>query len=202
MRRRSAWLATLGVVAALGVLGSASPAHAQPDAAIEEAKRLFKAGARAYEAGKYRAAWQTFDQAFELTPRPELRFSAAQALRRLYTVEPSREYLERALRYYREYLAAVPQGGRRLDATTAAEEIEKLLGPGAAVVEPEPAVAPPPAPVTTPLATLIVDTPTAGARVALADEEPGEPPLVRDLPAGRYAVRITADGYLPIEREV
>ena len=75
------------------------------DTNLAEARRLFRAGARAYDAGQFQAAVRAFDQAYELSPKPALRFSAAQALRRQYTVDQDPVLLRKAEAYYRQYVA-------------------------------------------------------------------------------------------------
>jgi outer membrane protein assembly factor BamD (BamD/ComL family) len=105
------WLLVIVLLTSL----SSSPASARPNE-LAEAKRLFRAGAKAYDAGQFAAAVQAFDQAYELSPRAPLRFSAAQALKRQYTTERDPALLRKAQRYYREYTGSVKKGRRVKDA--------------------------------------------------------------------------------------
>ena len=117
------WLVLL--VALVSLVGLA-PARAQPREA--EARVLFRAGARAYDAGKFDVAVQAFEQAYELSPKPALRFSTAQALRRQYALTPNPALLQKALTYYKQYIAEVKEGARVRDAAEGIGEIQVLLG--------------------------------------------------------------------------
>ncbi len=96
------------------------------EGALERAKEYFRAGAQAYAVGEYAAAVQAFEQANALAPRPAVRFSIAQAERRLYFLDRDREHLRRAIQRYREYLREDPQGSRKVDAVQALSELEPL----------------------------------------------------------------------------
>ena len=98
--RRLAILLLL-VVAVLATAASHAQQPPPPSkAALAEARKLFRAGARAYDAGRFDVAVQAFDQAYELAPKVAIRFSTAQALRRLYAVDANQEHLVKALRYF------------------------------------------------------------------------------------------------------
>jgi hypothetical protein len=215
-RLRATLLTALALIACLSLLTGAAP----PQADVDEAQRLFKAGALAYKLGKFSTAVQAFEQAHDLAPNPALRFSAAQALRRQYAADGRRQLLDAARRYYDEYLRKVGQGRRRLDAAKAIEHIDLLLAanhPSPAPVAPAssgspdggaPPIAEPPAPVPPPPAppgpetSIIVESPIVGARVSVDDGKPAKAPLIRDLAPGRHRLRVTAPGYRPMERAV
>ncbi len=211
-------LTALALVACLSLLMGAAPRQAD----VVEAQRLFKAGALAYRLGKFGTAVQAFEQANDLAPNPALLFSAAQALRRQYAANPQRERLDRARRYYEQYLGAVGQGRRRFDAAAAIEKIDLLLathhpsralsepassgeadggpdGGGASIPQPPP---PAPRPAAAPETSLVVESPIAGAQVSVDGEAPAKAPLIRDLAPGRHRLRVTAAGYRPMERTV
>lgn len=133
--RRFALLLTL-----LGALFVAVPAAGQEADNRAEAKRLFRAAARAYDAGRFDVAAQTFDQAYELVPRAAIRFSAAQSLKRLYAIDPDPAHLQKALGYYRQYLDEVKEGRRVKDAAEAVNALQVML---AQLEPPPPAPAPP-----------------------------------------------------------
>ena len=58
---------------------------------------------------------------------PEIAFSAAQAYRRLYRVDPDPHFVHRAIELYRAYLARVTTGGRVGDAADNLAEMEREL---------------------------------------------------------------------------
>src|SRR6188472_3577619 len=106
------------------------------------AEKYFRAGAKAYAAQNFQAAASNFDEAFKALPMPEIAFSAAQAFRKLYQVEPTLEHATRAVELYELYLAKVKTGGRISDAadnlTEMKRERDKLVAAGAkatAIVE-------------------------------------------------------------------
>jgi hypothetical protein len=110
-------------LAILGVLLSVSIAQADRASAL----KYFRSGEKAYRAQSFAAAAQSFYQAFQELPLPEIAFSAAQAFRRQYRVEPRREYVERAVEMYRFYLDKVKTGGRVGDAADSLGEMEREL---------------------------------------------------------------------------
>ena len=197
MRMLAAWL-----FAALVSLGGPR-ADAQAADEAPRARALFRAGASAYKAGNFAAAVQAFDQAHALDPKPAIRFSAAQALRRWYAVSEDPAHLVRALQYYREYLGAVTTGGRVLDASRAKNEIEVLLAQLGVASPLDGEAAAPGASGVVPLrrGTLMVDGPElAGVRVTIDGVEQEGWPVFAELAPGRYAVRVEAPGYRPLER--
>ena len=124
------------IMAAALVLGTAAaPAAAQtapsqapaPPIAEQKARALFKAGVEAYKQGQFVAAAQAFVQAHEILPKPQLLFSIAQAFRRSFDATQNQEHLVQAVKHYRQYLEAVPEGGRRLDATQALGDLRPWL---------------------------------------------------------------------------
>jgi len=88
-----------------------------PSSHDEEAHGLFEAGSVAFRAGRFDAALDYFEQAYELSHRPELLFNIGQAHDRLrHDVE--------ALDAFRRYRAALPNadGAEGLDARIAVLE--------------------------------------------------------------------------------
>ena len=102
----------------------ATAAHADPQA---EAERYFRAGAKAYAAQNFQAAAADFDEAYKAMALPEIAFSAAQAYRRLYRVDPKPDYVRRSVELYRVYLDKVKTGGRVGDAADSLGEMEREL---------------------------------------------------------------------------
>jgi hypothetical protein len=92
-----------------------------------DARRLFRAGERAYEAGQYLGAARALEEAYRLTPLPGIAFSLAQAYRMQYFVDGDPAKLGRAVELYRGYIESTPSGGRRSDAVSLLAEIVPLL---------------------------------------------------------------------------
>jgi hypothetical protein len=99
-------------------------AHADDRA---NAERYFRAGAKAYAAQNFQAAATNFDEAYKAMPMPEIAFSAAQAYRRLYQVDPKPHYVRRAVELYQQYLAKVKTGGRVGDAADNLADMKREL---------------------------------------------------------------------------
>jgi hypothetical protein len=161
------------------------------------AKASFNAGAIAYAAGDYLAAIQALDAAYQLTPLPAIAFSLAQAERRQYFVSHEASHLERACELYRRYLAEVPVGGRRADATDALAQLEPLAasrGAASAAPSAEPAEAP--------KTRLMVSSPAPSALVSLDQARAVPAPLIAEVAPGPHQVRVYADGFVASERSV
>jgi tetratricopeptide (TPR) repeat protein len=110
-------------LAIVAVLALASTAAAER----KVAERYFRAGAKAYAAQNFVAAAANFDEAYKSEAMPEIAFSAAQAYRRLYRIEPKAQHVVRAIELYRDYLAKVKTGGRVGDAADNLAEMEREL---------------------------------------------------------------------------
>jgi hypothetical protein len=164
---------------------------------VNQAKTYFNAGAQAYAAGKFTAAIQAFEEAYRLAPRPAILFSIAQAHRRQYYLEKKPDDLGLAIKYYRDYVAKVEQGGRRSDAAEALAELEPL----AARVGGEAAKGAPPQEAKQPT-RVMVSSQTKGALVSLDGGRPGEAPLISELSPGKHRVKVTAEGFFDDDREI
>jgi len=186
------WLA----VCALWVVAWARPALAQ-DNSVEEAKTFFKAGAAAYTAGDYLAAIQALDAAYRLTPLPAIAFSLAQAERRQYFVSRERPHLERAVALYRKYLAEVPSGGRRADATDALSQLEPIaISQGVELAGPDGAAR------DAGRTRLLVSSSAPSAKVSLDGGTAAASPFIAEVNPGEHLVQVEAPGYFPSERRV
>lgn len=117
---RRLWLASLAVSAV---------ALADPNA---QAKAHFKQGRDYQDQGDYAKAAEEYKAAYELDRRPEMLFNIAQAYR-LADAKPQ------ALDYYKQYLAAQPEGLGAAESRQHVDELEKQL-------EAERAKPPPPTP--------------------------------------------------------
>jgi tetratricopeptide (TPR) repeat protein len=194
MKQRALHRALLPVFAVLAL--ATRPARAAEED-VGQAKIYFKAGAAAYTAGDYQAAIQALDAAYRLTPLPAIAFSLAQAERRQYFVSREREHLDRAIELYRTYLARVPTGGRRADATDALGQLEPLaLAAGAA---PSSGGAPAAEAEKT---RVLVTTEAPKASVSLDGAAPVAAPLIAEVTPGRHHVKVEARGFFASERAV
>lgn len=138
-------LRSLSLVMFLACSLPCSFAAAQPTSeADEEARTLFGLGDTAYQQGRYRAALEYFQQAYDLSHRPQLLFNIGQAADRLRDDA-------RALAAFEAFLAEVPDSPQR-SATEARVEIlrnavaARTAAPVQAETTPEPEPAPEPAP--------------------------------------------------------
>jgi len=110
------------ILLAIALLATSEPPAATAPAAAptssEEARKAFKEGADAYQAGNYDAALQAFMLSYQLSQRGELLFDIAQSHRLLGHWTAAQEYYER-------YLAEVPQGKSRDVALQSLAEVKK-----------------------------------------------------------------------------
>jgi hypothetical protein len=180
------------MLVALATLLLPASGFAQDDAKL---RALFNAGAQAYERGKFLAAAQTFEEAYKVSPKPALLFSAAQAYRRQFVVDESQQSLRKAIDLYRRYLTTSEEGKRRLDAVKALEELEAKL-------EDADGGSAPAAPPAKPITRLVVSTDVSGATVRL-DGGPVQPmPLIQEVKPGEHELLVEARGYQSVSREV
>jgi hypothetical protein len=186
-------------------------AHADDRA---NAERYFRAGAKAYAAQNFQAAATNFDEAYKSLPMPEIAFSAAQAYRRLYQLDPKPYYVRRAVELYQQYLAKVKTGGRVGDAADnladMKRELAKLEAAGLSTT-----------------AAPVRDQTRLGVNVSMADQaselsavrEIGdvtgqtlkltttidgakvEPFSLVEVTAKEHIITVSADGYFPIEKK-
>ncbi|HTR52282.1 MAG TPA: PEGA domain-containing protein [Kofleriaceae bacterium] len=201
-----AWLVLAVIAAATGARADDAADHRAA------AERYFHAGEQAYKDQSFEAAAEDFDRAYGELPLPEIAFSAAQAYRREFRVDPKVEYVKRAVELYRVYLDAVKTGGRVADAADALgdmqRELEKLIRAGAKV---SPALA---AEHTQLGISVIVpgarsgvhEIEDSGAHAALAlvvtlDGKRVQPYRPINVPPGRHAIHVEASGYQPVDRD-
>lgn len=190
----SAAVAALVTLAAVGA----------PDAANHDhAKQLFRAGAAAYEAGRYLAAAQALEQAYQLSPLPAVAFSLAQAYRLQFFADEDHRHLDRAVALYRLYIDRVKRGGRRADAVSALADLQPIkarLEQQRAVRAPDPINTQPEA--YEPPTQLMVISDTSGARGAIDGRAQADLPLIVEVKPGKHIARISAPGYHPAEQEI
>jgi PEGA domain len=155
-----------------------------------KSEAFFAAGAAAYKQQSFAAAAEQFELAYKELALPEIAFSAAQAYRRQYFVDPKPEYVKRAVELYRIYLDQVKSGGRVGDASDGfaemQRELDRLTASGAHIVEL--------GEVKRDQTRLAVSVEAPGAKATL-DGKPIElfAPIV--CAAGPHVVEVTADGF-------
>lgn len=196
MKRLLPTLLVTGALLTVAAPALAAPREPTPDE-VERARTFFNAGAQAYSAARYGDAVRSFDQAYELAPRPQLLFSLAQAERKEFFATNDASYLRRAIQHYKAYLEQVPSGGRRSEATEAKADLEARL----ARLDPQQAAAGA-APAEKRKARVTVYSATPGAQASIDGGPPQELPYFGDLEPGKHRVRVFADGYFDGEREV
>jgi hypothetical protein len=184
-------LATAALAApALADDGATSKARAK-----EEAEKLFRAGERAFDAGRYGMAAEAFERAYEVLPLPAITFSAAQAYRLEYFKVRDNAWLKRAVELYRRYIETQKEGGRIQDAVANLAELEPILaraesrGTIGSVVRAE-------------RTSLVLSSPVRGARGSVGGGELRPLPVDIEVEPGRHRVKIVAEGHEPFEREV
>jgi hypothetical protein len=162
-----------------------------------DSKVLFDAGARAYQQGDFKAALQAFEQAYRIDQRPGLLFSIAQAHRRQYAVDRRAGHIAVALKYFRDYVVSVQQGGRRADAVQAMNELEPI----AQTLEREGQLQP--LEEQAPSTRIVVSSPVAEATITVdGDKEPRALPFIAEVAPGKHTLRIAREGFAPEERTV
>jgi hypothetical protein len=192
----------------------ANVAHAEDRKAAE---KYFRAGAKAYAAQSFAAAAANFDEAYKAAPMPEIAFSAAQAYRRLYRVDPNPAHVRRAIELYKAYLAVVKTGGRVGDAADSLEQLELELrslggsasasaGSSAAVARTRLGVsimlADQSASETDALREVGDATGEATRGLALTiDGQPVEPFALVQVEPKEHVIAVSAEGYLPVEKK-
>jgi hypothetical protein len=196
------------------VLAVVAPAAAEDRA---RAEKYFHVGEKAFRAQNFAAAAENFEEAYRALPLPEIAFSAAQAYRRQYRVDPKIDHARRAVELYRVYLDHVKSGGRVADAADALAEMERELDKVTKASSPAVTASPPPT-----KTRLGVDVSFGGAPVqtgALREVEdrglamPADllvaldgttirPFELYDAPPGKHTVHVAAGGYFPRDKDV
>jgi tetratricopeptide (TPR) repeat protein len=125
-------LLAVGLASALAVMSNGALAA---DTAEAKAKALFDVGGRAYDNGEFDVALQAFEQAHAIYPKDSLLFSMAQAHRRLFAETKDARSRDEALRLFREYLAKVKTGARRVEANKLVGELEATVAATATQTE-------------------------------------------------------------------
>lgn len=161
---------------------------------VAEAKRYFETGRQFYEASRFSLAASAFEEAYRLSPKPQVLFSLAQAHRQQYLGERDPARLARAVELFREYVRLVSSGGRRDHALQHLTDLEPQL----AKMEAAEKLAGRSTSMKLEVKTqLMITSRTPGAIVYLGDDEGSEAPVVRDVMPGKTQLRVEADGFIP-----
>lgn len=118
--------------AAIGCALCVLATYAHADTQTEQGNRqagqaAFRVGAQAFRANQFSVAAQSFEQAYEQDPRPEIAFSIAQANRLQYYLDRISWRVQRAVQLYQSYLEKLPAGPRAKDAIDRLGELEPIL---------------------------------------------------------------------------
>ena len=173
----------LAAAASAGVAQAADPSPAQ----LDQARMLFTAGAKAYEAGQFNAAIQAFEDANKIVAKPQIVFSIAQAHRRQYYLAKEPEHLREAIKRYREYVDTMKEGGRVSDAAQALAELEPIASRTAT----DPSAPSRPAPKDP--ARVMVMTQLETTRITI-DGAPAKAGLAVEVKPGKHHISTSADG--------
>lgn len=164
-------------------------------AEVDHAKALYRAGADAFRTGKYAIAIDAFKAAREVSERPVVVFSLAQAYRLHYVTSRDLADLEAAVQGYRDYLALEPDGPRQVHATQHLSMLAPYLdnlqmeGPEAqAKVE---------------QAARLIVTSSVPEAEAQVDGGPAQPvPANFEVEVGLHTVRVTAPRHTPSTQQI
>jgi tetratricopeptide (TPR) repeat protein len=113
------WRLLLAAVALSACLSTAHRALADANTTAEdrEARKLFESGAAAFEAEQYERALESFEKAYDLSPRPVLLFNIAKS-------EDKLDRRREALEHYKRFLAAVPDAANRAQVERRIDELD------------------------------------------------------------------------------
>jgi tetratricopeptide (TPR) repeat protein len=154
-------------VLALAVASVAASARASE---VDEAKRHYLKGTKAYEVGAYEEAIVEYREAYRLVDDPALLFNLGQAQRLAgHTVE--------ALRAYRMFLLKVPDAPNRADVEAIVHDLERLPQPAAQKAVSTPV--PPAPPIATAAAPAVATPPPASITTAPREQAPNAPSRTR-----------------------
>jgi hypothetical protein len=173
-------------------LGTNARAASEDREQVERARKYFEAGKQAYDAGIFKGAATAFEEAYNLSPRPQIAFSLAQAYRRQYFVDRDPLSLKKAVELLKAYIEKVQQGGRRADALQFLTELEPLYKRAeddlrrASMVtmtkKPDPT-------------QIMVSSRTMNAVAAIDGGDASEVPLLREVSSGKHKIHLEAPGY-------
>lgn len=120
MRVNTAFITGASCLVSLAYGVSAAPAHAQEAGAEARAKQLFVIGAQLFEAGRYEAAAEVFEEAYRLSGRHLLLYNIASARERQGKLDAAVDALTRLLPHLPEAERGAAQ--QRLDVLRAEQK--------------------------------------------------------------------------------
>jgi hypothetical protein len=196
---RIALLVPIGLLAHLGLLAHAAPPGradrgAAPAGDRAAAEQLFRLGADAFKAGRFEAAAENFERAYETFRAPEIAFSAAQAHRLQYQADQRPARVARAIALFEIYVRDAPTGGKRRDALA---HLERLRDTQRALEA-----------AGTRVAAEVRDAPSIYVSVALEhalitiDGKSVDRYTAVEVAPGEHTVLVSAEGHFPAERKV
>jgi hypothetical protein len=156
--------ATLVTWAALCCVASAQPSA--DESRDREARSLFEAGRTAFEQGRYENAFDYFQRAYELSPRPAFLYNIGSAADRLRRDEE-------ALEAFEEYLRRAPEAANRAAVQARVTVLQR------AIAARQPAEPPPEQPVE----PVEPSDDEVSAAATIEPELPGEPDVLPTEPA-------------------
>jgi tetratricopeptide (TPR) repeat protein len=122
MRSGFGWLAVgIALLVTSPAFASDTPEPSDPGRDAQ-ARNLFEAGRKAYDAGDYQGGLGYFERAYEQSPRSGLLFNIGQAAYRLHSDD-------KALRSFKAYLDQTPLAPNRVEVETRIRELEQGTGP-------------------------------------------------------------------------
>jgi hypothetical protein len=192
--------ATLSMVVALLAPWRAAQA-ADDDKRVSGLRAVAKS---AFDGGRYEDALRALEECYRLTSDSKYLWNIGITAEKSYWATPSDETLRKAVDSYRAYLEKAPKGGKRGLAGQNLRKLEPLLPKPALVDAANPDVAPAPLP-TPPVVTrtgVMISSPTPGARIELDGKLTANGFLQADVAAGPHRVRVVAEGFDTVEREL
>lgn len=120
MRSRGLFVVWVGICAAILTLGHA-PAQAQPADALKKAQAAFDAAQVKYLQGAYDDAAQGFEDAYAARPFPQFLYNVGAAYHMKGKKQSDAAAYEKAVTYYKKYLAEDPQASDKA-------KVEKAIG--------------------------------------------------------------------------
>jgi PEGA domain len=160
-----------GLALALSLMLSQAPASADDTA---KARAAFQWAQKLYKEARYASAIEKFEEAYRLKPHPSILFNIGRCYEQLNEIP-------RALRSYRDYLKAMPDAKDKEQVTNAILNLERRLKDEG-------------------VQQLIVYTDPAGAMVTIDDRNFGSSPAAVELRPGNHLVKISMEGFQPVQR--
>ncbi len=184
------------------MLLATSLASAQPAADDKRVDALYSVAKKAFDSGRYGEAMRALEECHRLTGDPTYLWRIGYAAEKSYWASQKDEDLRKAVESYRAYLAAAPQGPKRAVATQALQKLGPLV-PKADPVDPQNPATPTPPPVAPKQRTgVMISSSTPGATIELDGKLRANGFLEADVESGPHKIRVRADGYEPVDRDV